>query len=103
MLWAMIPFQDFISTSFLHVVAKILKGHGNEADFPRFLHKSVRHRSLTLNFEPFRFWLRVRGNIDFGFEFAEIFEIEKRLPDPLSRGVADSPTPKAHTSAKAKR
>jgi hypothetical protein len=32
-----------------------LKGHGNEADFLRFLHKSVRHRSLTLHFEPFRF------------------------------------------------
>ncbi len=32
-----------------------LKGHGNEADFLGFLHKSVRHRSLTLHFEPFRF------------------------------------------------
>ncbi len=32
-----------------------LKGHGNEADFLGFLHKSVRHRSLTLNFKPFRF------------------------------------------------
>jgi hypothetical protein len=30
---------------------------------------------------------------DFGFEFAEIFVIEKRLPDSASRGVADSPTP----------
>jgi hypothetical protein len=28
----------------------------------------------------------------FGFEFAEIFVIEKRLPDSMSRGVADSPT-----------
>jgi hypothetical protein len=43
-----------------------LKGHGNEADFLGFLHKSVRH---TLHFEPFRF----------GFEFAEIFVIEKRV------------------------
>ncbi len=40
-----------------------LKGHGNEADFPRFLHKSVRHWSFTLNFEPIRFWLRIRGDI----------------------------------------
>jgi hypothetical protein len=32
-----------------------LKGLGNEADFLGFLHKSVRHRSLTLHFEPFRF------------------------------------------------
>ena len=29
---------------------------------------------------------------DFGFEFAEILEIEKRLADSASRGVADSAT-----------
>jgi hypothetical protein len=40
-----------------------LKGHGNEADFLEFLHKPVRHRSITLRFEPFRFWLRIRGDI----------------------------------------
>ncbi len=28
-----------------------------------FLHKSVRHRPLTLHFEPFGFYLRIRGNI----------------------------------------
>ncbi len=28
---------------------------------------------------------------DFAFEFAEICVIEKRLPDSVSRGVADSP------------
>jgi hypothetical protein len=28
----------------------------------------------------------------FGFEFAEIFVIEKQLPDSPSRGVGDSPT-----------
>jgi hypothetical protein len=44
-----------------------------------FLQKLVPHRSLTLPFEPFHFWLRIR----------EIFVIEKRLPD--SPGVADSP------------
>jgi hypothetical protein len=41
----------------------VLKGHGNEADFPRFVHKSFWHWSLTLHFEPFRFLLRIRGDI----------------------------------------
>jgi hypothetical protein len=36
---------------------------GNEADFLGFLQKLVPHRSLTLPFEPFRFWLRIRGDI----------------------------------------
>ncbi len=40
-----------------------LKGHGNEADFLGFLQKLVPHRSITLPFEPFRFWLRIRGDI----------------------------------------
>ncbi len=40
-----------------------LKGHGNEADFLRFLNKLVRHRSFTINFEPFLFWLRILGDI----------------------------------------
>jgi hypothetical protein len=31
------------------VSLSLLKGHGNEADFLGFLHKSVRHRSLTLH------------------------------------------------------
>ncbi len=35
-----------------------LKGHGNEADFLGFLQKLV--PPLTLPFEPFRFWLRIR-------------------------------------------
>ncbi len=55
-----------------------LKGHGNESDFPRFVHKSVWHMSLSLHFELFHFWLQIRG--------------EKRLPDSAYRGVADSPT-----------
>jgi hypothetical protein len=60
-------------------VARIisLKGHGNEADFLGFLHKSVWHRSLTLHFDPFRFWLRIRGDI----------RNKKRLSDSPSRGV----------------
>ena len=44
-------------------IAPLLKGHGFEADFLGFLQKSVRHRFLTLNFEPFRFGLRIRGDI----------------------------------------
>ncbi len=40
-----------------------LKGHGNEADFLGFLQKSVRHKFLTLHFEPFRFGLRIREDI----------------------------------------
>jgi hypothetical protein len=32
---------------------------------------------------------------DFGFEFAEIFEIKKRLPDSVSRGVDDSASRRA--------
>jgi hypothetical protein len=41
----------------------ILKGHGNEADFLGFLHKLDPHRFLTLSFQPFRFWLQIRGDI----------------------------------------
>jgi hypothetical protein len=48
-------------TSDLHLHA--LKGHGNEADFLGFLQKLLPHRSYTLPFEPFRFWLRIRGDI----------------------------------------
>ena len=44
-------------------IYSILKGHGYEADFLGFLQKLVRHRSLTPPFEPFRFWLRIRGDI----------------------------------------
>ncbi len=40
-----------------------LKGHGNEPVFPMFLHKSLWPRSLTLPFKPFRFWLRILGDI----------------------------------------
>jgi len=40
-----------------------LKGHGNEADFLGFLQKQVRHESLRLPFEPFRFRHRICGDI----------------------------------------
>ncbi len=36
---------------------------------------------------------------EFGFEFAEIFIIEKQLPDTASRGVADSLTRRVGESA----
>ncbi len=59
-----------------------LKGHGNEAVFLGFLQKLVPHRSLSLRFESSR--------SDFGFEFAEIFIIEKRLPDSPTWRVGES-------------
>jgi hypothetical protein len=59
-----------------------LKGHGNEADFLGFLQKLGPYSSLTLPFEPFRFWLRIRGDI----------RKRKRLPESASRGVGHSPT-----------
>jgi hypothetical protein len=40
-----------------------LKGHGNEADILGFLQNLVHHRSLTLPFATFQFWLRIRGDI----------------------------------------
>jgi hypothetical protein len=62
--------------------SQIYQGHGNEAEFLGFLHKSLSHESLTLPFFSSR--------SDFGFEFVEIFVIEKN--DSPSRGVDDSPT-----------
>ncbi len=45
------------------LVLVLLKGHGNKADFLGVLQKSVPLESLTLPFEPFRFSLRIRGDI----------------------------------------
>ncbi len=58
-----------------------VKGHGNEADFLGFWQKLVPHRSLTLPFEPFRFWLRIRGESG-----------SRWLSDSASRRVDNSPT-----------
>ncbi len=95
-----------------------LKGHGNEADFLGFLQKLGPHRSLTLPFEPFRFWLQIRGDIrnrkttprlgesgsqrltdspnrgvGFWMFKKKTRESEsRRLPDSANRGVANSPT-----------
>ncbi len=51
--------QDRVSAQLI----ALLKGHGNEANFLGFLQKSVRHRFLTQHFEPFRFGLRICGDI----------------------------------------
>ncbi len=48
---------------FCNTTARNFKGHDNEADFLRFLQKLIPHESLTLPFEPFQFWLRIRGDI----------------------------------------
>ncbi len=53
-----------------------LKGHGNEADFLGFLQKLVPHESLTIP----------SSCSDFGFEFAEIFILEKLLPAITNTG-----------------
>jgi hypothetical protein len=55
----------------------MLKGHGNEADFLGFYIK-------RFGIGPLHY---ISSRSDFGFEFAEIFVIEKRLPDSPSRGV----------------
>jgi hypothetical protein len=69
--------KDFPTEVITH--SFLLKGHGNEADFLGFLHKSVPHESLTLTIEPFRFLLRI----------AEIFVIKNDSPrrgvDKISR------------------
>ncbi len=57
-----------------------LKGHGNEADFLGFC------RNWVL-IDPLHYLL---SRSAFGFEFAEIFVIEKRLPDLANRGVGES-------------
>jgi hypothetical protein len=57
-------FNIFVHLSLvLIILCAFLKGNGNEADFLGFLQKLGPHRSLTLPFEPFRFWLRIRGDI----------------------------------------
>ncbi len=48
-------FLDCFCSAVEYSEIKHLKGHGNEADFPRCLHKSVRYWSFTLLFKPFRF------------------------------------------------
>jgi len=58
-----LPFQCCTVRCFVFHGICDLKGHGNEADFLGFLQKLGPHRSLTLPFKPFRFWLRICGDI----------------------------------------
>ncbi len=67
----------------------MLKGRGNEADFLEFLQKLVPHRPLTLRFEPFRFWLRICGDI----------RNQKTTLRLGESGVDDSPTRRIGESA----
>jgi hypothetical protein len=77
-----------------------LKGHGNEADFLGFLQKLGPHRSLTVPFEPFRFWLRIRGDIRNRKTTPRLGESGSRwLSNSACRGVDDSPTRRVGESA----
>jgi hypothetical protein len=55
----------------------LLKGHGNEEDFLVLLHKRL--GTGTSHY--------ISSRSDFGFEFAKIFVIKKRLPDSPSQVV----------------
>jgi len=57
-----------------------------------FSHNSGQHRSLTLPFEPFRFWLQIRGDIHNQNLTPWLSESGNRwLPVLVSRGVTESP------------
>jgi hypothetical protein len=63
---AVLPVANFATVFKVYqekVWGNYLKGHGNKADFLGFLQKLVPHESLRLPFEPFRFRLRIRGDI----------------------------------------
>jgi hypothetical protein len=70
------------TSNFFSVLLTFLKGHGNEGDFWGFC------RNLFL-IDPVHY---LSSCYDLGIEFAEIFVIEKRLPNSASRVVADSPS-----------
>ncbi len=68
-----------------------LEGHGNEADFVGFLKKLVPHRSLTLPFELFWFWLRIFGDIRNQKTTPRLHElVTLLLGEPGSRRVGES-------------
>ncbi len=68
-----------------------LKGHGSERDFLGVLQKLVPHESLTLSFEPFRFWLRIRGDIRIKKTTPRYHRYrESPTPRISDRGVANS-------------
>ncbi len=45
------------------IFSRLFKGTWQRGGFSGVLQKSVRRRFLTLHFEPFRFGLRIRGDI----------------------------------------
>ena len=68
--------------------------------FRCFSHDSGQHRSRTLAFEVFRFWLRIRRDIRNQKSTPRIGESgSRRLPASASRGVADSPYRRVGESA----
>jgi hypothetical protein len=77
-----------------------LKGHGNEADFLGILQKLVPHRSLTLPFELFRFWLQIRGDIRNQKTTPRLGKsVSCRLSDSASRRLSDSASRRLSDSA----
>jgi hypothetical protein len=78
-----------ISKCMMWTVGMILKGHGNEADFLGFLQKLVPHRSLTLPFKPFRFWLHIREDIRNRKTTPRLSDLARRGVAIVNRGVAD--------------
>ncbi len=88
------PIQLYLTYSYsCDVLYSRLKGHCNEADFLGFLQKLGPHRSLTLPFEPFRYWLRIRGDIRNRKTTPRLSKSgSRRISDSASRGVANSPT-----------
>jgi hypothetical protein len=85
-----------------------LKGHGNESDFLGFLQILGPHRSLTLPFEPLRFWLRICGDVRNRKTTPRLGESvtlrlsesgSRLLSDSASRGVTDSPPRQVGESA----
>ncbi len=77
--------HDVITGHKYSMISLKLKGHGNDADFLGFLQIMVSQRSLTLPFEPFRFWLQIRGDISNR-------KTTPRLSESPSRRVSDSPS-----------
>ncbi len=53
-----------------------------------FLQKLVPHESLTLPFGPFRFWLRIRGDIRIGNTAKDIAKILGRHPASIRKHIA---------------
>ncbi len=92
-LLAYLFFRESADMSGFSLLGSRLKGHGNEADFLGFLQKLGPHRSLTLPFKPFRFWLWIQGDIGNRKTTPRLGElVSRRLSDSASRGVVGSLT-----------